>query len=67
MRKIKTVQLAIGVDLLGSMMTLSTSKNIELIEIAHGIEARSKATGRIVVIPFTNIKGYECEPEKAKK
>ena len=63
MRKVKVLQLAIGVDLIGSKMSISASKNVELTELAHGIQCHSKATNRIIVIPFSNVKGYECFPD----
>jgi hypothetical protein len=66
-KSVKTVHLAIGVDLLGSRTSLQSGPNTELTELPHGIEAFSKATGRRVVIPFSNIRGYEYTPEAKAK
>jgi hypothetical protein len=61
--RVKTVQMAIGVDLLGSKLSLSSSKNIELEATGLGVVATSKGTGRIVLIPWPNVKGCEMFPD----
>lgn len=66
MAKVKTIQMAIGCDLIGSKMSLGHKEN-EMTERPHGIEILSKKTGRIMLIPYTNIKGYEILPEETKK
>jgi hypothetical protein len=55
----KTVQLGIGVDLLGSMMSLSSSRGNELEVTPLGVKATSKKNGRVVLIPWANIRGVE--------
>ena len=63
--KVKTVQFAVGVDLLGSKMTLSARNGTILEEVGDGmpgIIAYSTSTGRAVKIPMTNIKGIEYFP-----
>lgn len=55
----KTVQLGIGVDLLGSAMSLNCSRGNELEVTPLGVKATSKKTGRIVLIPWANIRGVE--------
>ena len=63
-QKVKTVQFAVGIDLLGSKLTLTSSKNNELELTAVGVCAYSKASNRTVLIPFPNIKGIEFYPEE---
>lgn len=58
-RKIKSFQMAVSVDLIGSKMSMSSSKNLSLVELVHGIEMKSKASARTVIIPWSNVKGYE--------
>jgi len=60
-RTVKALQMAVSLDMVGSKMSMSTSKNLSLTELPHGIEMKSKASKRTVVIPFPNIKGYEVE------
>lgn len=55
----KTVQLGIGVDLLGSMMSLNCTRGNELEVTPIGIKASSKKTGRVVLIPWANVRGVE--------
>lgn len=62
-RKVKRLQFAVGADLIGSKMSMAASPNVELTELAHGIEMFSKASNRTVVIPYSNIKAYELLPE----
>lgn len=59
----KAFHMVVGVDLIGSKTSLSTSKNMELEVTPLGIIARSKASKRNVLIPWTNIKGCELFPE----
>lgn len=56
---VKVFQMVVGVDLLGSKMSMSASKNIDIVEDGNGLLCVSKQTGRIIKIPFTNVKGYE--------
>lgn len=55
----KAFHMVIGVDLIGSKTSLSTSKNMELEVTPLGIKAYSKSSKRLVLIPWTNIKGAE--------
>ncbi len=64
MRKVKTLHIAIGIDLIGSRTSLAASHNLELLETPIGIEARSKNSNRTVIIPYSNCKGYELLSEK---
>ncbi len=64
--KVKTVQFAIGVDLLGSKLTLSASKNNELEATPIGILAVSKSSNRYVLIPYPNCRGIEFFPPEKK-
>lgn len=61
-QKVKTVQFAVGVDLLGSKLTLSYNRGTELEANAIGVMARSKSTNRYVLIPYSNCKGIEFFP-----
>lgn len=63
-QRIKTVQFAVGVDLLGSKMTLTAQRGTELELTGVGVMAHSRSTGRTVLIPFSNIKGLELLPEE---
>ena len=65
MRKVKVIQLAIGVDLIGSKMSMAATKNVDLTELPHGVEMHSKGSNRTIVIPWSNIKGYEIFPDAA--
>jgi hypothetical protein len=63
--KVKTVQFAVGIDLLGSKLTLSASKNNELEATPYGIMAHSVASKRYILIPYPNCKGIEfVEPKE---
>ncbi len=55
---VKNVQMHAGLDLIGSKTSIS-NKNADLYELDHGILAVSRKEGRKVVIPYTNIRGYE--------
>lgn len=52
-------QMVVGVDLIGSKMSMAASKNIKLEVTPIGIVAVSKGSGRTILIPWTNIKGCE--------
>lgn len=67
-QKVKTVQFAVGIDLLGSKMTLSTSRGTELEATPIGVLATSRSTNRYVLIPYSNCKGIEFfAPEGSEK
>lgn len=60
----KTVQLAIGTDLLASATSLN-SKRGNLLEVTPlGIKARSAKSGRVILIPWTNIRAAELMPDE---
>jgi hypothetical protein len=67
---VKSVHLYAGLDLIGSKTTLShRDAEIELI-YGTGIRVTSKKTKRVIIIPFSNIKGIECltsQPDKLNK
>lgn len=65
--KVKTVQFAVGIDLLGSKMTLTASKNNELEATPYGIMAHSQASKRWILIPYPNCKGVEFIEAPAEK
>lgn len=65
--KVKTVQFAIGVDLLGSRLTMSSNRNNELEATAIGVMLYSKTTNRYVMIPYSNCKGIEFFPPEAEE
>lgn len=57
----KTVQLAIGVDLLGSAMSLNDRRGNELEVTPLGIKAIGQKSKRVILIPWTNIRGIELK------
>lgn len=59
----KVFQMAIGVDLIGSKMSMQASKTLELEVMPLGIIAKSKKSNRHILIPWTNIKGVELLPQ----
>lgn len=66
--KVKTIQFAVGIDLLGSKLTLSSKGNqSELIDLGNAVVAVSHSNGRVVKIPYTNLKGIEYFSDPAKE
>lgn len=61
----KTVQLGLGLDLLGSTLSLNHRRGNELEVTPIGIKATSAKNGRVVIIPWANIKGVELLPNGA--
>lgn len=57
--------MAIGCDLIGSKMSMAASKTLDLELTPVGVKASSKNSGRIMIIPFANIKGIEMMKESA--
>ncbi len=55
---VKHVQMHAGVDLLGSKTSVH-SGNSHIYEADKGLVVVGKKTGRKVVIPYNNIRGYE--------
>lgn len=60
---VKTMHMAIGVDFIGSKTSLKTDRNTTLEATSIGIKATSKTTKRVVVIPYSNVKGFELFPD----
>lgn len=61
----QSVHLGLGLDLLGSKMSLNAKAGNELEVTALGVIASNK-DGRRVLIPWANIKGLELERGNAK-
>lgn len=59
----KSIQLAVACDLVGSQMSMSASRGTELVVTPLGVKMTSGKTGRVVLIPWPNIKGCELFPE----
>lgn len=55
---VKHVQMHAGIDLLGSKTSVH-SGNSHIYEADKGLVVVGKKTGRKVVIPYNNIRGYE--------
>jgi hypothetical protein len=62
-KKVKLAQFKVGVDLLGSKLSLAANAGTELTLTEQGVLALSKTTGRLVLIPFENLKGIEMLQE----
>lgn len=62
--RVKAFHMAIGVDLIGSKTSMAESRTMQLEATAIGIKMTSKNSGRIVVIPYSNVKGFELYPEE---
>lgn len=62
-QRVKTVQFAVGIDLLASKMSLSAKRGNELELTPLGVLAKSSMNGRTILIPFSNCKGIELFPE----
>jgi len=60
--KVQVVHFAIGLDLIGSKTSLSYTK-YDIEATAIGIKAMSRTTGRTIVVPYSNVKGFELLPE----
>lgn len=61
--KVKAFQMAIGCDLIGSKMSMASSKNLSLELTTVGVKAYSQGSNRTIIIPFANVKGIEMFPE----
>lgn len=58
----KTVQLGLGLELIGSKMSVQ-SKEAELEVVPMGIKMTSKKSKRVILLPWANIKGCELLSE----
>lgn len=56
---VKLMQMAIGVDLIGSKMSMATRPGVHIEATAVGLKMRSKTSKRVVLIPYANCKGLE--------
>lgn len=63
-KKVKTVHFAVGVDLLGYKTSMAANKNNQLEATPIGIRMISKGSGRDIIVPYANIKGFELEPNQ---
>ena len=61
----KVVHLYAGVDLIGSKTTINY-KEAEIEVTPIGMRVISKKTGRIILIPFSNVKGAELFPQDSE-
>jgi hypothetical protein len=57
--KTKTLQMAIGADLIGSRTSISAGRGTEIITTPNAHVAISKSSGRAILIPFANAKASE--------
>lgn len=62
--RVKRLHMYAGVDLIGAKTSMAENRNISLEATAIGIKMISKGTNRIVVIPYSNVKGFEMYPEE---
>lgn len=60
---VKAMQMAIGVDLIGAKLSMADSRTMDLEATAIGIKMTSKKSNRVIVIPYSNVKGFELFPE----
>lgn len=60
---VKSVQMHAGIDMLGSRTSLVSGRNVQLEATSVGIKATGRGTGRTVMIPYTNIRGFELYPD----
>lgn len=65
--RVKAMHMAIGVDLIGSATSMSAGRHVELEATAIGIRMYSKKSKRVIVIPYSNVKGFELFPDEEKK
>lgn len=57
--KVKMMHLAIGVDFLGSKTSFVSGRNYDMEATSIGIRIKSISSGRDVVVPYSNVKGFE--------
>lgn len=61
-RKVKVAQFHVGVELIGTKLS-ANYKQSEILEMPQGLQLTSKkntgAKARIVIVPYTNVRGYE--------
>ena len=55
----KMVQLGLGIDMLGSVLSLQSKRGNELEVTPIGIKAYSEKSKRTILIPWANIRGCE--------
>lgn len=59
----KTVQLYAGLDLIASKQSVHT-REAELEVTPLGIKMTSRKNGRVILLPYSNIKGCELMPNQ---
>ena len=59
----KVVHLYSGVDLMGSKTSIG-EREAELNIVPYGVIITSKKSKRVILIPFSNIKGVELAPNQ---
>jgi len=63
--KVKTVHMAVGLDLLGSKTSFQAGRNYDIEATQIGIKIHSRTSGRTIVVPYPNVKGFELLSEGA--
>lgn len=64
--KVKAFHMALGVDLIGSATSMHSSANVSLEATSVGIRMYSKRSNRTIVIPYSNVKGFELFTDTPK-
>lgn len=59
----KAFQLGLACDLLGSVMTFSAARGTELEVTPLGVKMISGKSGRVMLVPWANIKACELYPD----
>lgn len=63
--KVKICHLAVGLDLIGSKTSLESGRNYDIEATLVGIKIVSKSSQRTILVPYSNIKGFELLNEGA--
>jgi len=63
--KVKAMQMYAGVDLIGSKTSAQASKNLTMEATSIGIKLESAKSKRTVVVPYSNVRGFELFPDVA--
>ena len=61
------VEFGVGAHLMGSSLTLAASRGSKLEISAFGVLASSSSTGRIVLLPWANLKAIELQKATMKR
>lgn len=57
--RVKVFHMHEGLDLIGSTKSIMSSDRAILWLLPYGVKMYSKKTGRIIIVPFSNIRGLE--------